>query len=346
MWKVHNYYEQGNRLFEDSLRLTESITAGSVLDEKQALSLLDTVSSKLNSLSTLNERYLKEVQQSDDETVSKIVSLQKECVSFSERIRSIEAENKKVNTQLEGLRSKKESLDNDVSRLNRDISNVRDRIREESRKKNEDQLGNIPIFGAIITGKPQHLIPGVAAVEGIISALNKEEEYYQRRLSSKESELSTLNNKIRSISRDVFNKTKEIDVLKEKLLFSREQLKLMEAKRNLSGKRLNIIRENKTNLGLTFSKFKLIKEDVSDVRFCITNELLEKEQISGFIRKICEIREVFLSIKNDEEQISTDLQRVDIDLESLNQQHTLKIQEIRDREFGILSLKQCIICWF
>ena len=330
MLKVHNYYEQGNRLFEDSLRLTESLTTPSRIDEKQALSLLDTVSSKLNSLSILNKIYLEEVQQSDDKTVSKIVSLQKDCVSFSERIRNIEDKNRKINSQLEGLRSQRESLDNDVSRLNRDISNVRDRIREESKKKNEDQLGNIPIFGAIITGKPQHLIPGVAALEGIISALNQEEEYHQRRLSSKESELSSLNDEIRSLSRDVFNKTNEIDIFKEKLLFSREQLRLMEAKRNLSGKRLNVIRENKTNLGLTLIKFKLIKEDVSDVRFCITNELLEKEQISGFVRKICETRKVFLSIKNDEQEISTELQRVDIDLESLNQQHLNKIQEIGD----------------
>ncbi len=204
-------------------------------------------------------------------------------------------------TRLTTLHTERDDLIKAIDDLNSEIESCKRKIQVEEKKREDGKRYAVPVIGVLedlFTGhpnriNPMNLIPGYAAIEGIISQANKEKEDHESLLKVKSDELEKL-------KMNIDLNEKEVELGKEKISFWKGELSRLDSENNMldktiekAGQRLTVCQNHKLALGKIKSQYDFIKEDIVIIEALIDADSLDLTNLDDFTKEITDLKESF-----------------------------------------------------
>ncbi len=265
------------------------------------LEICRAIRSNIDSLIIFTDTIIRQKESSEIQLTKEFLLAQDNSVQVAKQISNCKSSLGNINAQLENTKSRLKDLNEECKNIDKDIENARRQIEEEKQIRKNAALDLIPGYGlidGIIKKQPKRGIPGYSSVKGIISAVHKDKEAYESRLSEKQKEMNDAKTRIEQIStqKEKENGKKSRD--EGELLWLQSREKSLDQEIKKSGKELTELRNILLSLKGVIAKYHFLKMDVDTLEDFSEANLLDAATISSFISQITQAKTAFLQITN------------------------------------------------
>jgi chromosome segregation ATPase len=269
-------------------------------NKEARLAICRDMRNNIDSLINYTDIAIRQKESSESKLIKEFDQAHSNSVHVANQIRTCKSSLDNLNAQLANTKSRLNDLNDQCNNLSKDIENARRQIKEEEQKRKNAALDTlIPLYGlidGIIKKQPMRGIPGYSAVRGINSAVHRDKEACENRLSEKQREMAAVGAGIEQISKQKEQEEgrKSRDDGELSRLQSREKSLDQEIKKY--GKDLTELRNILFSLKEIMAKYHFLKMDVDIIEDCSEANLLDASTISSFVSQITQARTTFLQI--------------------------------------------------